>query len=65
MKLKPKRYQDEHEIKKRKEKLKQLTELYGLPDYMGEIFLSELKLTNSQHPEDLKAIERAKLLGLL
>lgn len=46
----------------RKEKLKQLTEASKLPEYMGELFLTEILLSTDQANRHLR--DRAKLLGL-
>lgn len=44
-------------------KLKKLTDRFNLPEYMGELFLNEIKL--SKNSIDDKAREIAKLLGLM
>lgn len=49
--------------KKIKLKLKELIDLYNLPEYMGEMFLFELK--NSNDKANQQARDRAKLLGLI
>lgn len=43
--------------------LKQLCEANNVPEYMGELYLSELRLSNA--PQDDKARNQAKLLGLM
>lgn len=47
----------------RKRKLKMLCERYGLSEYMGELFLNELRL--STEPGDEPAKNHARMLGLL
>lgn len=60
--LKKRRNENALDQKKRKEKLKQLTERSNLPVYMGELILEEIKLSNDKANEHLR--ERVKLLGL-
>lgn len=43
--------------------LNELCNIYNLPSFMGKLFLSELKL--SRNPNDVKAIKRAQILGLM
>lgn len=60
---KKKMFQDEKELAKRKVKLDQLCDKHNLPSYMGELFLSELKLSTLD--KDERAKQHAKLLGLM
>lgn len=46
-----------------KSKMKQLTEASNLPEYMGELFLTEIKLSTDEANAHLR--ERARLLGLM
>lgn len=46
----------------RKYKLRQLTERSGLPSHMGELFLSEIKLSTDSANEHLR--DRVRFLGL-
>ena len=63
-KLKPEHrlYLSKERARERKSKLKQLTDAYSLPEYFGELFLSELRI--DKHPDNDKARKRAKILGL-
>ena len=44
-------------------KLKQLTEWFNLPAYMGELFLKELRLLKDGEPDN-GAVDIAKQLGV-
>ena len=46
-----------------KKKLKQLTDASKLPEYMGDLFLEEIKLSTDEANAHLR--ERARLLGLM
>lgn len=58
-----KKYQTKKEGDDFKKKLRQLTDASNLPAYMGELFLTEIKLSTDQANAHLR--ERAKLLGLI
>lgn len=57
------KYQTKKEGDDFKRKLKQLTDASGLPAYMGELFLTEIKLSTDEANAHLR--DRAKLLGLI
>ena len=46
-----------------KQRLKQLTDESKLPEYMGELFLNEIRLSTDEANRHLR--ERAKILGLI
>lgn len=56
-------FQDTASKKDLKLRLKRLTDASGLPEYMGELLLSELKLSTDEANRHLR--ERARLLGLM
>ena len=45
--------------------LRQLTEDCSVSEYMGELFLSELKLYTGNNPEALKQVSKARILRLI
>lgn len=52
--------EEKAELKKR---LKQLSDASGLPEYMSELLLNEIKQTNDEANVHLR--ERARMLGLM
>ena len=61
--LNEKLHLSESEKSELKKKMKQLTDASGLPEYMGELFLTEIKLSIDEANAHLR--ERARLLGLM
>jgi hypothetical protein len=56
-------FQSEQEVKTRKEKIAQLAKASNLPEHMGELLLSEIRLSTDDTNKQLR--ERAELLGLM
>jgi hypothetical protein len=56
-------FMDSASKKDLKVRLKRLTDASGLPEYMGELLLTEIKLSTDEANRHLR--ERAKLLGLM
>ena len=61
--LSEREFQTKPEVEEKKKKLKQLTDASNLPEYMGELFLSEIRLSTDEANAHLR--DRAKLLGLM